>query len=116
MTLTTAQKRYYDAMNDFEAITSKELEQTPEFSQDLLNDSDYLVITKNEAYAVALCMLDDDKLYLDETLVQSTCLDVEGETYYINFVVTNEDDFKLATDEDKEKHDKQEVIVKSELN
>ncbi|MBC2095139.1 AcrIIA2 family anti-CRISPR protein [Listeria welshimeri] len=116
MTLTTAQKRYYDAMNEFEAITSKGLEQTPEFSQDLLNDSDYLVITKNEAYAVALCMLDDDKLYLDETLVQSTCLDVEGETYYINFVVTNEDDFKLATDKDKEKHDKQEVIVKSELN
>lgn len=33
-------------MNEFEAITSKELEQTPEFSQDLLNDSDYLVITK----------------------------------------------------------------------
>ncbi|ENY5773684.1 TPA: hypothetical protein ACGYI6_003023, partial [Listeria monocytogenes] len=26
------------------------------------------------------------------------------------------DDFKLATDEDKEKHDKQEVIIKSELN
>ncbi|EMV4693488.1 AcrIIA2 family anti-CRISPR protein, partial [Listeria monocytogenes] len=95
---------------------SKELEQTPEFSQDLLNDSDYLVVTKNEAYAAALCMLDDDKLYLDETLVQSTCLDVEGEIYYINFVVTNEDDFKLATDKDKEKHDKQEVIVKSELN
>ncbi|EAD9124694.1 hypothetical protein AOC40_11010 [Listeria monocytogenes] len=116
MTLTTAQKRYYDAMNEFEATTSKELEQTPEFSQDLLNDSDYLVITRNEAYAVALCILDDDKLYLDETLVQSTCLDVEGETYYINFVVTNEDDFKLATDKDKEKHDKQEVIVKSELN
>ncbi|EAG6952186.1 hypothetical protein AB967_08830 [Listeria monocytogenes] len=104
MTITTAQKRYYDAMNEFEAITSKGLEQTPEFSQDLLNDSDYLVITKNEAYAAALCMLDDDdKLYLDET-------------YYINFVVTNEDDFKLATDEDKEKHDKQEVIIKSELN
>ncbi|EAE6298651.1 hypothetical protein BFE06_11325 [Listeria monocytogenes] len=116
MTITTSQKSYYDAMNEFEAITSKKLEQTPEFSRDLLNDSDYLVITKNEAYAVALCMLDDDKLYLDETLVQSTCLDVEGETYYINFVVTNEDDFKLATDKDKEKHDKQEVIVKSELN
>ncbi|HAC0645363.1 TPA_asm: AcrIIA2 family anti-CRISPR protein [Listeria monocytogenes] len=116
MTITTSQKSYYDAMNEFEAITSKKLEQTPEFLRDLLNDSDYLVITKNEAYAVALCMLDDDKLYLDETLVQSTCLDVEGETYYINFVVTNEDDFKLATDKDKEKHDKQEVIVKSELN
>ncbi|EJL0130131.1 AcrIIA2 family anti-CRISPR protein, partial [Listeria monocytogenes] len=52
MTITTAQKRYYDAMNEFEAIISKELEQTPAFSQDLLNDSDYLVITKNEAYAV----------------------------------------------------------------
>ncbi|HDU1253466.1 TPA: AcrIIA2 family anti-CRISPR protein, partial [Listeria monocytogenes] len=43
-------------------------------------------------------------------------LDIEDETYYINFVVTNEDDFKLATDEDKEKHDKQEVIIKSGLN
>ncbi|HEL8669886.1 TPA: AcrIIA2 family anti-CRISPR protein, partial [Listeria monocytogenes] len=115
-TLRTAQRKYYAAMNEFEAVTSIDLEQTPEFSQDLLNDSDYLVITKNEAYAVALCMLDDDKLYLDETLVQSTRLDIEDETYYINFVVTNEDDFKLATVEDKEKHDKQEVIVKSELN
>lgn len=116
MTLTTAQRKYYAAMDEFETVTSKELEQTPEFSQDLLNDSDYLVITKNEAYAVALCMLDDDKLYLDETLVQSTRLDIEDETYYINFVILNEDDFKLATKEDKEKYDKQEVIVKSELN
>ncbi|MBC2142830.1 AcrIIA2 family anti-CRISPR protein [Listeria innocua] len=116
MALTTAQRKYYEAMNEFEAVTNKELEQTPEFQQDLLNDSDYLVITKNEAYAVALCTLDDDKLYLDETLVYSTRLDIEDETYYINFVTTNEDDFKLATNEDKEKSDKQEVIIKSELN
>ncbi|EOY3929881.1 hypothetical protein ACP46V_002929, partial [Listeria monocytogenes] len=26
------------------------------------------------------------------------------------------DDLEIATDEDKEKHDKQEVIIKSELN
>ncbi|HAC4847985.1 TPA_asm: AcrIIA2 family anti-CRISPR protein [Listeria monocytogenes] len=116
MALTTTQRKYYEAMNEFEAVTSKELKQTPEFPQDLLNDSDYLVITKNEAYAVALCMLDDDKLYLDETLVYSTRLDIEDETYYINFVTTNEDNFKLATNEDKEKSDKQEVIIKSELN
>ncbi|HBM4300231.1 TPA: AcrIIA2 family anti-CRISPR protein [Listeria monocytogenes] len=116
MTLTRAQKKYAEAMHEFINMVDDFEESTPDFAKEVLHDSDYVVITKNEAYAVALCMLDDDKLYLDETLVQSTRLDIEDETYYINFVVTNEDDFKLATDEDKEKHDKQEVIIKSELN
>ncbi|OFH54929.1 anti-CRISPR protein AcrIIA2 [Listeria monocytogenes] len=122
MTLTRAQKKYAEAMHEFINMVDDFEESKPNFAKEVLHDSDYVVITKNEKYAVALCSLSTDEceydtnLYLDEKLVDYSTVDVNGVTYYINIVVTNEDDFKLATDKDKEKHDKQEVIVKSELN
>ncbi|HAA6139373.1 TPA_asm: anti-CRISPR protein AcrIIA2 [Listeria monocytogenes] len=123
MTLTRAQKKYAEAMHEFINMVDDFEESTPDFAKEVLHDSDYVVITKNEKYAVALCSLSTDEceydtnLYLDEKLVDYSTVDVNGVTYYINIVETKDiDDFKLATDEDKEKHDKQEVIIKSELN
>ncbi|HEL8312459.1 TPA: anti-CRISPR protein AcrIIA2, partial [Listeria monocytogenes] len=43
-------------------------------------------------------------------------VDVNGVTYYINIVETNDiDDLEIATDEDEMKSDNQEIILKSEL-
>ncbi|PDL18684.1 hypothetical protein AFZ07_13735, partial [Listeria monocytogenes] len=74
-------------------------------------------------YAVALCSLSTDEceydtnLYLDEKLVDYSTVDVNGVTYYINIVETNDiDDLEIATDEDEMKSGNQEIILKSELN
>ncbi|EFR93689.1 protein gp29 [Listeria innocua FSL J1-023] len=97
-------------------------ESTPEFSKEVLNDSDYVVITKNEKYAGALCHVSTDEcedgsnLYIDEKLIDYSTLNVGGVTYYINIVERCEDDLEIATDEDKMKSDNQEIILKNELN
>ncbi|ELC1050067.1 anti-CRISPR protein AcrIIA2 [Listeria monocytogenes] len=123
MTITTAQRKYNEAMHEFINMVDDFEESTPDFAKEVLHDCDYVVVTKNEKYAVALCTLSTDEceydtnLYLDEKLVDYSTVNVNGVTYYINIVETNDiDDLEIATDEDKEKHDKQEVIIKSELN
>ncbi|ENH9561917.1 anti-CRISPR protein AcrIIA2 [Listeria monocytogenes] len=122
MTLTTAQRKYNEAMHEFINMVDDFEESTPEFSKEVLNDSDYVVITKNEKYTVALCHVstdeceDDANLYFDEKLVDHSTLDVNGVTYYINIVERCEDDLEIATDEDKMKSDNQEIILKNELN
>ncbi|ENK6211556.1 anti-CRISPR protein AcrIIA2, partial [Listeria monocytogenes] len=59
----------------------------------------------------------DTNLYLDEKLVDYSTVDVNGVTYYINIVETNDiDDLEIATDEDEMKSGNQEIILKSELN
>ncbi|EHP2602924.1 anti-CRISPR protein AcrIIA2, partial [Listeria monocytogenes] len=58
----------------------------------------------------------DTNLYLDEKLVDYSTVDVNGVTYYINIVETNDiDDLEIATDEDEMKSGNQEIILKSEL-
>ncbi|EAG3565666.1 hypothetical protein B8102_13285 [Listeria monocytogenes] len=117
MTLTTAQIKYNEAMHEFINMVDDFEESTPDFAKEVLNDSDYVVITKNEKYAVALCATDDDTdLYLDEELIAFSSLDVNGVTYFINLVQTCEDDLEIATNEDKVKYDMQAIILESELN
>ncbi|ENL9791361.1 anti-CRISPR protein AcrIIA2 [Listeria monocytogenes] len=123
MTLTTAQRKYNEAMHEFINMVDDFEESTPDFAKEVLNDSDYVVITKNEKYTVGLCSLSTDEcendtsLYLDEKLVDYSTVDVNGVTYYINIVETNDiDDLEIATDEDEIKSDDQEIILKSELN
>ncbi|HDU1215327.1 TPA: anti-CRISPR protein AcrIIA2, partial [Listeria monocytogenes] len=58
----------------------------------------------------------DTNLYLDEKLVDYSTVNVNGVTYYINIVETNDiDDLEIATDEDEMKSDNQKIILKSEL-
>ncbi|EAD6939100.1 TPA: anti-CRISPR protein AcrIIA2 [Listeria monocytogenes] len=123
MTLTTAQRKYNEAMHEFINMVDDFEESTPDFAKEVLNDSDYVVITKNEKYAVGLCSLstdereDDNSLYLDEKLIDYSTVDVNGVTYYINIVETNDiDDLEIATDEDEMKSNNQEIILKRELN
>ncbi|EAG4303137.1 hypothetical protein B7P54_02080 [Listeria monocytogenes] len=122
MTLTTAQRKYNEAMHEFINMVDDFEESTPDFAKEVLNDSDYVVITKNEKYAVGLCSLstdereDDTSLYLDEKLIDYSTLNVGGVTYYINIVERCEDDLEISTSEDKMKSDNQEIILKSELN
>ncbi|EKZ4625944.1 AcrIIA2 family anti-CRISPR protein [Listeria monocytogenes] len=122
MTLTTAQRKYNEAMYEFINLVDDFEESTPEFSKEVLNDSDYVVITKNEKYAVALCHVstdegeDDTNLYLDEKLVDYSTINVGDVTYYINIVEICEDELEIATNEDKLKSDNQEIILKRELN
>ncbi|EAE8881122.1 hypothetical protein BSX38_09355 [Listeria monocytogenes] len=122
MTLTTAQRQYNEAMHEFINMVDDFEESTPDFAKEVLNDSDYVVITKNEKYAVALCHVstdegeDDTNLYLDEKLVDYSTLDVNGVTYYINIVERCEDDLEIATNADKLKSNNQEIILKRELN
>ncbi|EAD0069556.1 hypothetical protein NB52_02185 [Listeria monocytogenes] len=123
MTLTTAQRQYNEAMHEFINMVDDFEESTPDFAKEVLNDSDYVVITKNEKYAVGLCSLstdereDDNSLYLDEKLIDYSTVDVNGVTYYINIVETNDiDDLEIATDEDEMKSNNQEIILKRELN
>lgn len=122
MTLTRAQKKYAEAMHEFINMVDDFEESTPDFAKEVLHDSDYVVITKNEKYAVALCSLSTDEceydtnLYLDEKLVDYSTVDVNGVTYYINIVETNDiDSLEIATDEDEMKSGNQEIILKSEL-
>ncbi|EAC6223247.1 hypothetical protein B4960_11340 [Listeria monocytogenes] len=123
MTLTTAQRKYNEAMHEFINMVDDFEESTPDFAKEVLNDSDYVVISKNEKYAVGLCSLstdereDDNSLYLDEKLIDYSTVDVNGVTYYINIVETNDiDDLEIATDEDEMKSNNQEIILKRELN
>ncbi|EPF1982505.1 anti-CRISPR protein AcrIIA2 [Listeria monocytogenes] len=123
MTLTTAQRKYNEAMHEFINMVDDFEESTPDFAKGVLNDSDYVVISKNEKYAVGLCSLstdereDDNSLYLDEKLIDYSTVDVNGVTYYINIVETNDiDDLEIATDEDEMKSNNQEIILKRELN
>ncbi|EAD1533244.1 hypothetical protein RJ13_15820, partial [Listeria monocytogenes] len=60
MTLTRAQKKYAEAMHEFINMVDDFEESTPDFAKEVLHDSDYVVITKNEKYAVALCSLSTD--------------------------------------------------------
>ncbi|MBC2250904.1 anti-CRISPR protein AcrIIA2 [Listeria sp. FSL L7-0123] len=122
MTLTRAQRKYAEAMHEFIKLVDDFEESTPDFAKEVLHDSDYVVVTKNEKYAVALCTLSTDEceydtnLYLDEKLVDYSTVDVNGVTYYINIVQICDDDLEIATDEDEMKSDNQEIILKSELN
>ncbi|MBC1548301.1 anti-CRISPR protein AcrIIA2 [Listeria sp. FSL L7-1435] len=118
-----AQRRYAEAMHEFINMVDDFEESTPDFAKEVLHDSDYVVVTKNEKYAVDLCTLSTDEceydtnLYLDEKLVDYSTVDVNGVTYYINIVETNDiDDLEIATDEDEMKSDNQEIILKRELN
>ncbi|EQC2099507.1 anti-CRISPR protein AcrIIA2 [Listeria monocytogenes] len=122
MTITTAQRKYNEAMHEFINMVDDFEESTPDFAKEVLHDCDYVVVTKNEKYAVALCTLSNDEceydtnLYLDEKLVDYSTVNVNGVTYYINIVETNDiDDLEIATDEDEMKSDNQEIILKSEL-
>ncbi|EHP7827824.1 hypothetical protein A4Q21_04950 [Listeria monocytogenes] len=122
MTITTAQRKYNEAMHEFINMVDDFEESTPDFAKEVLHDCDYVVVTKNEKYAVALCTLSTDEgeydtnLYLDEKLVDYSTVNVNGVTYYINIVETNDiDDLEIATDEDEMKSDNQEIILKSEL-
>lgn len=120
--MTTAQRKYNEAMHEFINMVDDFEESTPDFAKEVLHDCDYVVVTKNEKYAVALCTLSTDEceydtnLYLDEKLVDYSTVNVNGVTYYINIVETNDiDDLEIATDEDEMKSDNQEIILKSEL-
>ncbi|EPD9051515.1 AcrIIA2 family anti-CRISPR protein [Listeria monocytogenes] len=122
MTLTIAQRKYNETIHEFVNMVDDFEESTPDFSKELLNDSDYVVITKNEKYAVALCSLgtdeceDDSNLYFDEKLIDYSTINVGDVTYYINIVEICEDELEIATNEDKLKSDNQEIILKRELN
>ncbi|EGB9983332.1 AcrIIA2 family anti-CRISPR protein [Listeria monocytogenes] len=132
MGMTTAKKKFYQAISEFEEMTGKDVEKTPQIADEVLNDADYIAFTKTEKYALALCTSDiegfEDRYFLDGECLYSTFLETEeNETYYIHFIQEtefseedNEDELPLATEEQIESYDKQEeqkaVILKKELN
>ncbi|EPS1327103.1 AcrIIA2 family anti-CRISPR protein [Listeria monocytogenes] len=131
MGMTTAKKKFYQAISEFEAMTGKDVERTPQIADEVLNDADYIAFTKTEKYALDICTSNvegfEDRYFLDEECLDSTFLETEGnETYYIHFLQEtefseddNEDELPLATEEQIEAYEKQEkqkaVILKKEL-
>ncbi|EAG7126707.1 hypothetical protein BLG42_13730 [Listeria monocytogenes] len=130
MAITLAQRKFYEAINEFEEMTENEVVTSPRIPQDYLNDGDYVVITKSENYALNLCTTNlegfEDRHFLDEKLIYSTFVETySGETYYIYITQTaefDEDDAVefLATQEQIYEYRKQEeqktVILKMELS
>ncbi|EHH5516389.1 hypothetical protein EOT00_11975 [Listeria seeligeri] len=130
MAITLSQRKFYEAINEFEEMTENEVVTSPRIPQDYLNDGDYVVITKSEKYSLNLCTTNlegfDDRHFLDEKLIYSTFVETyAGETYYIYITQTaefDEDDAVefLATQEQIYEYHKQEeqktVILKMELS
>ncbi|EIZ6626551.1 AcrIIA2 family anti-CRISPR protein [Listeria monocytogenes] len=132
MTLTTVQRKYNEAINEFEETIGKDVDRTPEIAQHILNDADYIAFTKTKEYALDLCTTDiegyEDTDFLDESLLYSTFLETEDKkTYYIHFLQEtefseddNEEDLPLATKKQIEEYQNQakqnNVILISELN
>ncbi|EFS02358.1 protein gp29 [Listeria seeligeri FSL S4-171] len=130
MAITLSQRKFYEAINEFEEMTENEVVTSPRIPQDYLNDGDYVVITKSENYALNLCTTNlegfEDRHFLDEKLIYSTFVETySGETYYIYITQTaefDEDDAVefLATQEQIYEYHKQEeqktVILKMELS
>ncbi|MBC1342357.1 AcrIIA2 family anti-CRISPR protein [Listeria welshimeri] len=132
MGMTTAKKKFYQAISEFEEMTGKDVERTPQIADEVLNDADYIAFTKTEKYALDLCTSNvggfENRYFLDEECLGSTFLDTkDNETYYIHFLQEtefseddNEDELPLATEEQIESYNKQEeqkaVILKKELN
>lgn len=129
MTITQPRRKFYEAISEFEEIMGKSTTNVIQIAEDYLNDGDFVIITKTEEYALALCDTDldnyDGKQFLDEKLLFSTFLEMEDEVdYYIHVIQTTvfgEDDAEefLATKEQIEASKNQEeiksVVLKREL-
>ncbi|WP_228474630.1 AcrIIA2 family anti-CRISPR protein [Listeria welshimeri] len=132
MGMTSAKKKFYQAISEFEAMTGKDVERTPQIADEVLNDANYIAFTKTEKYTLDICTSNvegfEDRYFLDEECLDSTFLETEGnETYYIHFLQEtefseedDEDELPLATEKQIEAYEKQEeqkaVILKKELN
>ncbi|EPI2836853.1 AcrIIA2 family anti-CRISPR protein [Listeria monocytogenes] len=120
MGMTTAKKKFYQAISEFEEMTGKDVERTPQIADDVLNDADSIAFTKTEKYALDFCTSNvegfENRCFLDEECLDATFLETEdNETYYIHFLQEtkfseddNEDELPLATEEQIEAYEKQE--------